>query len=137
MPAVTGVWGPNVWGDDVWGADVWAGDSPEPADPPVVTSITPNDGTVDGGTECTIAGTGFHADAEVDFGGTPATSVVFESSTELTVVTPAHAAGAVTVTVTNPDAQDDTTTFTYEEAAEDGGAVLKKIRIAAVIRARR
>lgn len=131
MPAVTGVWGPNVWGDDVWGAHVWASDSPEPADPPAITSLNPASGSVDGGTEITISGTGFHADAEVDFDGTPAASVVFVDSTELTVVSPAHVAAAIVVTVTNPDTQDDTIPYTY---LENPSGETSKQRVSAVIR---
>ncbi len=56
----------------------------------------------------TITGTGFVAGATVTFGGTAATGVAFASATSLTCATPAHAAGAVNVVVTNPDAQTGT-----------------------------
>lgn len=82
---------------------------------PTVSSITPPSGSTAGGTAVTITGTGFVATPTVTFGGSAATSVVFVSSTSLTCVTPAHAAGAVDVVVTNPDAQAGTLTngFTY------------------------
>ena len=48
----------------------------------------------------TITGTNFVAGATVTFGGTAATNVVVVSSTTITATTPAHAVGAVTVTVT-------------------------------------
>ena len=48
----------------------------------------------------TITGTNFAAGATATFGGTAATNVVVVNSTTITATTPAHAAGAVTVTVT-------------------------------------
>ncbi|MEO8034274.1 MAG: IPT/TIG domain-containing protein [Acidobacteriota bacterium] len=68
-----------------------------------VTSVTPNSGAPAGGTSVTIAGTGFQAGATVTFGGGAATNVVVVSTTSITATTPAHAAGAVSVAVTNND----------------------------------
>src|SRR6185369_8946123 len=48
----------------------------------------------------TITGTGFLPGATVSLGGTAATNVNVVSSTSITATTPAHAAGAVAVTVT-------------------------------------
>src|SRR5712692_6340485 len=70
--------------------------------PATVSSVSPNSGSTAGGTAVTITGTNFAAGATVTFGGTAATSVVVVSGTQITATTPAHAAGAVTVTVTNP-----------------------------------
>lgn len=50
-----------------------------------------------------ITGSDFEFGATVTIGGNPATSVVVVSSTKITCVTPAHAAGRVSVTVTNLD----------------------------------
>jgi hypothetical protein len=69
--------------------------------PPTVTSVSPNNGPVAGGTAVTITGTNFAAGAAVTLGGTAATNVVVASSTTITATTPAHAAGAVAATVTN------------------------------------
>ena len=68
--------------------------------PPTVTSVSPVSGSTAGGTAVTITGTNFAAGATVTFGGTPATNVVVVSATQITATTPAHAAGAVTMTVT-------------------------------------
>ncbi|HEX9982141.1 MAG TPA: IPT/TIG domain-containing protein [Thermoanaerobaculia bacterium] len=86
-----------------------------PVSPVTVTSVTPSTGSSLGGTNVTIAGTGFLAGATVTFGGTAATNVVVVSSTQITARTPAHAAGAVDVTVTNTNATTGTRTngFTY------------------------
>ncbi|MGH9557039.1 MAG: beta strand repeat-containing protein, partial [Terriglobales bacterium] len=82
---------------------------------PTITSISPNSGTAAGGTSTTITGTNFQSGATVSFGGTAAASVTFNSSTQLTAVTPARAAGAVNVVVTNPGGQSATLTngFTF------------------------
>ena len=80
---------------------------------PTVSSITPNSGTANGGTAVTITGTGFLAGATVKLGGTAATGVTVVSSTSITATTPAHAAGAVSVVVTNTDAQTGTLTNGY------------------------
>jgi hypothetical protein len=73
--------------------------------PPTVTSISPNSGTMNGGTAVAITGTGFQAGTTVSLGGTPATGVTVASSTSITATTPAHAAGAVDVVVSNAEQQ--------------------------------
>ena len=67
----------------------------------------------------TITGTGFLAGATVSLGGTAATGVTVVSSTSITATTPAHAAGAVNVVVTNTDSQSGTLTngYTYGNPA--------------------
>ena len=81
---------------------------------PTVTSVSPNNGPTAGGTAVTITGTNFAAGATVTFGGTAATNVVVVNSTTITATTPAHAAGAVTVTVTvNGQSGSLTNGFTY------------------------
>jgi hypothetical protein len=78
-----------------------------------VTSVNPSSGSSLGGTNVTITGTGFDPGATVTFGGTAATNVVRVDSTTITAKTPAHAAGAVNVTVTNTDASNGTLTNGY------------------------
>jgi hypothetical protein len=75
---------------------------------PTVSSISPNSGSVTGGTAVTIAGTNFVAGTTVSFGGTAATAVTVASSTSITATTPAQGAGSVSVVVTNPDGQSGT-----------------------------
>lgn len=67
-----------------------------------ITSIAPDQGTTLGGTAIEITGTGFGqaGTPAVTVGGSPATSVVRQSDTLLTAVTPAGTAGAATVVVT-------------------------------------
>ena len=73
--------------------------------PPAVTTVSPNSGPSAGGTAVTLTGTDFTTGATVTFGGVAATNVIVASATSITLTTPAHSAGAVTVVVTNPDGQ--------------------------------
>ncbi|MDP9223418.1 MAG: IPT/TIG domain-containing protein, partial [Actinomycetota bacterium] len=69
-----------------------------------LTSLTPTTGSANGGTTVSIAGSGIVCNPTfptVSFGGTNGI-VTSCGATALTVTTPAHAPGAVTVTVTNP-----------------------------------
>jgi hypothetical protein len=85
---------------------------------PKVTAITPNSGPATGGTTVTITGTGFLTGAAVTLGGTAASGVNVVSSTSITATAAAHAAGAVSVVVTNSDNQSSTlaNAFTYVPA---------------------
>src|SRR5580693_5541082 len=85
---------------------------------PTVTGVNPNNGPAAGGTPITISGTNFVTGATATLGGTAATNVVVVNSTTITAKTAAHAAGAVTVTVTNPDTQSGSLTngYTYTSA---------------------
>ena len=74
-----------------------------PAPPPSVATISPCSGGLTGGTPLTITGTDFQAGATVSLGGAALTDVAI-TATQITGLTPAHAAGAVDVLVTNPDA---------------------------------
>jgi IPT/TIG domain-containing protein/WD40 repeat protein len=91
---------------------------------PTITRISPEEGPIEGGTQVTISGSNFVDGATVTFGDVDATGVAVAS---LVATTPAHAAGAVDVTVTNPDGQSVTFAngFTYKytitsEAGEHG-----------------
>jgi IPT/TIG domain-containing protein len=88
---------------------------------PTVTSITPNTGTTAGGTSVTITGTGFLAGATVSLGGVAATGVNVVGSTSITATTPAHTAGAVSVVVTNTDAQSGLLNNGYTYTTSTGG----------------
>src|SRR5947207_886533 len=83
-----------------------------------ITSLTPNTGTSAGGTNVVIAGSGFvctPAFPAVSFGGSNAV-VSSCGSTSVTAVSPAHAPGAVTVTLTNSgQAASNGLTYTYAD----------------------
>lgn len=69
-------------------------------DDPTIGTIDPSSGPTTGGTAVSITGTGFGTTESVTFGGSAAAFSVI-SDTELSVVTPTGAAGAVDVVVTN------------------------------------
>ncbi len=69
---------------------------------PTLTLVTPSSGPTAGGTLITLTGTDFIAGAAVNVGGILADTITYVSPTTITARTPAHAAGAVTVTVTFP-----------------------------------
>ena len=71
--------------------------------PPAISSLDPSSGPVGGTTQINIEGTGFVSGASVLFDGIVATDVYVLSQTSLYATVPAHAAGTVDVTVTNPD----------------------------------
>ncbi len=66
---------------------------------PVVNSISPNYGPLDGGTQVTISGSGFTGASAVNFGAKPAVSFTIVSDTQITATAPAGS-GWVDVTVT-------------------------------------
>ncbi len=68
---------------------------------PVLTSVNPTSGTTAGGVSVTLSGSNFAASCTASFGGLAATTS-FVSASTLTATTPAHAPGAVNVTVTCP-----------------------------------
>jgi hypothetical protein len=82
---------------------------------PTITNLSAATGPEAGGTAETITGTDFADGMTVTFGGTSATSIVVVNSTHITCVTPAHAAGAVNVVITNMDTGTvtDNDGFTY------------------------
>jgi IPT/TIG domain len=87
-----------------------------------VTSVTSPTGSSTGGETVSIHGYGFATGATVTFGGVPATDVLVTSSMTITAVVPAHAAGVVSVGVT----QAGTTAtavdaFTYDPALATTG----------------
>lgn len=80
---------------------------------PAIQSITPNTGLPTGGTSVVIDGTNLGSASSVTFGGAAA-SINGNTSTSITVTTPAHAAGAVDVVVTTPGGTATSTGgFTY------------------------
>lgn len=69
---------------------------------PILTGIDVPYGPVAGGRRTTLTGSAFRAGAIVTFGGVPAT-IQSLTATTIVVITPAHADGVATVTVTNDD----------------------------------
>jgi outer membrane protein assembly factor BamB len=75
----------------------------EPVVPlPTVTGISPTKGPTSGSSLVTVTGTGFTSATTVKFGTVAGTSLTVNSSTKITIRSPAHAAGIVDVRVTTP-----------------------------------
>lgn len=70
--------------------------------PPVVTTVTPEQGSVLGGTVITITGTGFASTVAVAVGGAPCTAVTVLSPTQVRATTPPGTAGQAAIAVTTP-----------------------------------
>ena len=66
-----------------------------------VSSVSPSIDSPAGGTRVTITGYALTGLSAVDFGGTPATSITYNSDGSITVTDTAHVAGIVDVTVAN------------------------------------
>ena len=79
-----------------------------PAQPPLVGAVFPSSGWTDGGEEVLISGAGFTAGSSVWIGGLPSTIVKLQGTSLIRVMTPAHAAGTVDVTVTSPQGLSST-----------------------------
>ncbi len=82
--------------------------------PPTLTGISPNSGTVYGGTVVTLTGTYLDLATRVAVDRTVVDFTPSADGTKLTFTTPAHAAGAVNVEVVT-EIGVVSTTFTYQE----------------------
>ncbi|MFJ1270246.1 IPT/TIG domain-containing protein, partial [Legionella lytica] len=65
------------------------------ASSPTLISITPNQGSLAGGTSVTVVGTNFTPTTTLTIGGVAATSVVMVNATTLTATTPVYVSGAL------------------------------------------
>jgi len=80
---------------------------------PTVSSVSPNQGTVTGGTSVTLTGAHFVSATAVKFGGVAATSFTVVSDTQITAVAPPGSAGPVTLTVTTVGGTSTDTVYYY------------------------
>jgi hypothetical protein len=95
-----------------------------------LTSVSPNNGPVSGGTGVTLTGQGLTGATGVTFDGIPATSVRVVNSTTVTAVTPRRPAGqgTVIVAVTTPSGTATLANgFTYQTTAVGQSAYGGKI----------
>jgi len=94
--------------------------------PPAVDSVSPNWGTVAGGTSVTVVGSNFQNGAIASIGGVNCTSTAYNGPGSLTCVTPANsdAGNAKDVKVVNADLQSITknAAFTYHRPPTVTGA---------------
>lgn len=80
---------------------------------PGIASASPATGAVAGGELVILRGTGFTGATTVKFGTTASTQFEVIDDTRVAAVAPAHAAGAVQVTVTDTVGTSNGVTFTY------------------------
>jgi hypothetical protein len=83
---------------------------------PIVASVAPTSGPTGGGNTVTITGTGLTSTTAVKFGASAASSFKVVSSTQITAVSPAQAAGAHNITVITAGGTTGTgpgTVYTY------------------------
>ncbi len=99
--------------------------------PPTVSAITPSTGSATGGTAVTITGTGFLPGASVSLGGTAATGVTVVSATSITATTPSHAAGTVSVVVSNTDNQNGGLPNAFTYTGSTGGGTIGFVQVKA------
>ncbi|MCE0539506.1 IPT/TIG domain-containing protein [Kineosporia rhizophila] len=84
--------------------------------PAVITSITPDSGSVQGGSAVTIRGSGFSGTTQVFFGGVGAQSFTVVDDTTITAVTPAGLVGDRSVRLQTPAGLSPAATYTYVAA---------------------
>jgi hypothetical protein len=84
--------------------------------PPSLSGLSPSQGSTAGGTTVTLTGTNLTGATAVQFDGIAATSFTVDSATQITALTPAHAAGATAVTVTTPGGTSSALSFIYVSA---------------------
>lgn len=102
----------------------WVVASPSPT--PALTcssGVIPNVGSTAGGTLVRVVGTGFGDGIAITLGGVTLTSISVTDQTTITGLSPAHAAGAVDLVITNADGVSVTCTggFLYVDATLVGG----------------
>jgi len=88
---------------------------PQPA--PVISQVSPDKGSTDGGTVIAISGNNFRPGASVYFGNLIATSVNVLDSTQIQAITPLASEGTIDVTVHDPDNQTATAAKAYSFVA--------------------
>ena len=82
---------------------------------PLITKVAPTSGPTTGHTTVTITGSHFTGATKVNFGATTAPALSFHvvSDTQITAVSPAHAAGTVDVRVLTPGGYSPITTLDH------------------------
>jgi IPT/TIG domain len=93
--------GDLYWLQQEWGNEAGACLQRAGGPPPTVTRVSPDKGTASGGTTVTVSGANFTGATSVKFASNEGTSLKVNSSSSITIVSPAGT-GTVNVTVTTP-----------------------------------
>lgn len=115
--AIVNVYSPEKSGNSNVNSVAIAATLPSPIIDPTVTALSPDSGSIDGGTDVTITGTGFTEGVTVTIGGAEC-AVKSVAATSIVCSTASHAIGATDVVVTNADGGSATLAgaYTYTEA---------------------
>ena len=81
--------------------------------PVSITTLTPDNGGIGGGTVVTITGTNLGGATGVTFDGIPGTDLIVTSDTSVTITSPPHAVGPVDVVVQTTTVPSAPATFVY------------------------
>src|SRR5258706_2959024 len=89
-----------------------------------ISTVSPNNGSIDGGTAVTISGSNFRRGAGFRFGSVAAASVQIVNSAQIQAVTSPEPSGAVNVSVQDSDGQiaTDASAFTFTSPTGGGTA---------------
>jgi len=90
---------------------------------PVITSVSPSNGSISGGNVITITGSGFTGATAVDFGFRPATSFNVITDNSISAIVPAGTSGTVDISVTaasQTSANNRADFYTYTELSWKG-----------------
>ena len=93
----------NIWGEFTGHSEVLYDSTVAFLPGPAVTNVTPSTGSVAGGQQVIVRGSGFALNPVVLFDGIPATGVTRNNAGELTCVAPPGTLGSADVRVINPD----------------------------------
>ncbi|WP_217562105.1 IPT/TIG domain-containing protein [Paenibacillus sp. GbtcB18] len=94
--------------------NAFAYDAPPVFPDPVLTSVSPNSGTIKGGNVVDLIGNEFQKNAKVSFGSTQIDLYAFVDKTRVKVVVPASTTeGTVDIIITNPDGKSSTLSNAY------------------------
>jgi hypothetical protein len=91
---------------------------------PAITSVTPPNGAVTGGTVVTITGTGFTGATSVTFGQVAAASFTVDSDTQITATTPPGTTGVSSVVVTTLAGSSVAASFRYDPSSAPVAPIL-------------
>lgn len=90
--------------------------------PPRITSISPNQGSIIGGTNITISGTGFTPDSVIKIGGYSCAQTTYNSSTRIVCLTSSSTVGTKNISVLNKDKQGHILPQSFTFIQESTGA---------------
>jgi len=95
------------------------------ATPPIISQLSPNSGSINGGLALTIQGENLSTVNQIIFGQTIITDFNLINDQTITFVSPVHSAGLVNIVLTNADGEQTTlaNVFTYSKSHPEGSLI--------------